>query len=117
MLTFMNLRKLGLYTEQISTDVSVSKMSVSKMSVKDVKTKLADKVIKKTAFKGLCKKFNLVSCWVNFFVSVRVSVSGVTFTFTLTTWQNPSMDVEPRNLNGDRVWYRRIGVANKILLK
>ncbi|XP_072043657.1 vacuolar protein sorting-associated protein 33B-like [Amphiura filiformis] len=52
MLTFMNLRKLGLYTEQVTAEVS-------KMSVKDVKTKLADKV-KKTAFKGLCKKFNLI---------------------------------------------------------
>ena len=55
MLTFMNLRKLGLYTEQVTADVS-------KMSVKDVKSKLADKALmKKTAFKGLCKKFNLVS--------------------------------------------------------
>ena len=65
MLTFMNLRKLGLYTEQVTADVS-------KMSVKDVKSKLTDKALmKKTAFKGLCKKFNLVSIEIWYFIHVQ----------------------------------------------
>ncbi|XP_033634105.1 vacuolar protein sorting-associated protein 33B-like isoform X1 [Asterias rubens] len=54
LLTFSNLRKLGLYTEQPSVEVS-------KLTVTDVKTKITDKaMMKKTAFRMLCKKLNLI---------------------------------------------------------
>ncbi|XP_038077802.1 vacuolar protein sorting-associated protein 33B-like [Patiria miniata] len=54
LLTFSNLRKLGMYTEQPSVEVT-------KMTAADVRTKLTDKALmKKTAFRMLCKKLNLI---------------------------------------------------------
>ncbi|XP_071964931.1 vacuolar protein sorting-associated protein 33B-like isoform X2 [Antedon mediterranea] len=52
LLTLNNLRLCGLFTEQQSTEVS-------KLSMSDVQ-KLADKALKRTAFRAICKKWNLI---------------------------------------------------------
>ncbi|XP_033112639.1 vacuolar protein sorting-associated protein 33B-like isoform X2 [Anneissia japonica] len=52
LLTLSNLKRCGLFTEQQGTDVT-------KLSMSDVQ-KLADKALKKTAFRAICKKWNLV---------------------------------------------------------
>lgn len=54
LVTFSNLKKLGMFTEQ--TTVEVSKMSAS-----DVKSRIAEKALKRTAFRLLSKRLNLVS--------------------------------------------------------
>ncbi|XP_022108783.1 vacuolar protein sorting-associated protein 33B-like isoform X2 [Acanthaster planci] len=54
LLTFSNLRKLGMYTEQPSVEVT-------KMTATDVRNKITDKALmKKTAFRMLCKKLTLI---------------------------------------------------------
>ncbi|PIK61281.1 putative vacuolar protein sorting-associated protein 33B isoform X3 [Apostichopus japonicus] len=53
LLTFYNLKKLGMFTEQ--TTVEMSKMSAS-----DVRTKIAEKALKRTSFRFLCKRLNLI---------------------------------------------------------
>lgn len=53
LVTFSNLKKLGMFTEQ--TTVEVTKMSAS-----DVKSRIAEKALKRTAFRLLSKRLNLI---------------------------------------------------------
>ncbi|XP_030833027.1 vacuolar protein sorting-associated protein 33B isoform X1 [Strongylocentrotus purpuratus] len=58
MLTFANLKKLGLFVEQQPVEISMGKMSVSGVTTKI--SGVADKAMKRAGFRLLSRKLNLI---------------------------------------------------------